>query len=368
MSKRRPTYHGVSSSTLTDRERAILRLVVRNFIDTAGPVGSRKLAKQFSLGLSAATVRNTLSDLEEQGYLRHPHRSAGRMPTELGYRAFVNELMETPELSVQEQKLLNERLDRLMGDADTLFRETSRLLGCMSNLLGVVLSPKISTGVLERLDVVQLSESNIMIVISVRSLLVKTIVYETNMEIRRQDLDRIVSILNERLAGLRLEEIRRDYVARTKDLDHDPTGIVQLILNESAVLFSDAVKGRLTHSGTRGLLAQPEFQSTNKVRQLIDLIEDEGYVVRLFEQAPGSQLDTNHWVSVGIGSEIQDETVSPYSIVTARYNVGQSTGTVGLLGPMRMDYGRAISLVETMASLLDRPAITGSRQQVHTNG
>lgn len=362
MKKKQSKYHRGYSPLLTDRERSILHLVVRNFIDTAGPVGSRKLARKSSLGLSPATVRNTLSDLQELGYLRHPHRSAGRMPTELGYRAFVNELMETPELSTQERQLLKDRLDRLMGDADTLFQETSRLLGRMSNLLGVVLSPKISTGVLERLDVILLSEANVMIVISVKSLLVKTIVYETNMEIRREDLDRIVSILNERLAGLRLEEIRRDYVARTNDLGHDPTGIVQLILNESAVLFSDPVKGRLTHSGTRGLLAQPEFQSTSEMRQIIDLIENEGYVVQLFDQAPGCQLDTDHWVSVGIGSEIQDETVSPYSIISARYSVGQSTGTVGLLGPMRMDYGRAISLVETMASLLDRPAITGSRQ------
>jgi len=367
MSKNKSTYQSKSSPSLTNRERAILRLVVRNFIDTAGPVGSRKLARKSSLGLSPATVRNTLSDLEEQGYLRHPHRSAGRMPTELGYRAFVNELMDTPELSIPERRLLKGRLDRLMGDADTLFRETSRLLGRMSNLLGVVLSPRISTGILERLDVVPLSESNIMIVISVRSRLVKTIIYETNMDIRRGDLDRIVSILNERLAGLRLEEIRQDYAVRTKDLDDDPTGVVQLILNESAVVFGDPSEGRLTHSGTGRLLAQPEFQGMDEMRQLINLIEDEGYIVQLFEQAQESQLDTNNWVSVGIGSEIQDESANPYSIVTARYTVGESSGTVGLLGPIRMDYGRAISLVETMASLLNRPIITGSRQDTRTN-
>lgn len=349
---------------MTGRERTILRLVVRNFIKTAGPVGSRKLAREPSLGLSAATVRNTMSDLEESGYLSHPYRSAGRMPTQRGYRAFVNELMDAPELSKPERQLLKERLSRLIGDADTLFRETSRLLGRMSNLLGVVLSPKISTGVLERLDVVQLSGANIMIVISVRSHLVKTIIYELNMDLRREDLDRIVSILNERLAGLRLEEIRRDYGERTRDLDHDPTGIVQLIFNESAVLFSDPVEGRITYSGTHGLLAQPEFQGTDEVRHLIHLMEDDGSVVQLFEQPPGSQLMPNHWVSVGIGSEIQDETVSTYSIVSARYHVGESTGTVGVLGPMRMDYGRAISLVETMASLLNRSAITGSRQQI----
>jgi len=354
------TYQKTSSPSLTDRESVILRLVVRNFIDTAGTVGSRKLAKKFSLGLSAATVRNTLSDLEELGFLKHLHKSAGRMPTELGYRAFVNELMDTPELSPPEHRLLKARLDQLMGDADTLFRETSRLLGQMSNLLGVVLSPKISSGVLERLEVVQLSQSNIMIVISVRSHLVKTIIYETSLNIQRKDLERIVSILNERLAGLRLEEIRQNYAARTKDIDDDPTGIVELIFNESASVFGDSHEGRLTHSGTVGLLAQPEFQGTNEIRQLIDMIEDEGFVVQLFEQSPGSQLDSNSWVSVGIGSEIQDESVSPYSIVTAKYRVGDNSGTVGLLGPIRMNYGRAISLVESMASILNRPTITGS--------
>lgn len=354
------TYNKELPFQLTERERTILHLVVRNFIDTAGPVGSRKLVKRSSLDLSPATVRNTLCDLEEQGYLKHPYRSAGRMPTERGYRAFVNELMDTPELSAAKRKLLKERMDRLMGDADALFRETSRLLSRMTNLLGVVLSPKISTGVLERLEVVQLSGSNIMIVISVRSRLVKTIIYETTLEIRRTDLDRIVAILNERLAGLRLDVIRRDYASRTRDLDNDPTGIVQLILNESAVLFSDSVEGRLTHAGTSGLLTQPEFQGTTEVRQLIQLIEDEGYVVQLFEQAPKQLRGEGNRVSVSIGSEIEDE--SAYSIVTAQYNVGESVGTVGLLGPMRMDYGRAISLVEGMASLLNRSTITASKQ------
>jgi len=363
-----PTYQKPISPALTDRERAILRLVVHNFITTAGPVGSRKLARKSSLGLSAATVRNTLSDLEELGYLRHLHRSAGRMPTELGYRAFVNELMETPELSAPERCLLKGRLDRLMGDADNLFRGTSRLLSRMSNLLAVVLSPNISTGILDRLDVVPLSESKIMIVISVKSQLVKTIIYETNMDVQRQDLDRIVSILNERLTGLALEEIRQEYAERIRDLDDDPTGIVQLILNETTVVFGDSNEGRLSHSGTGALLSQPEFQGTSEMRQLIDLIEDEGFVVQLFEQAPGRQLDPNRWVSVGIGSEIQDESVSPYSIVTARYNIGESSGTVGLLGPIRMDYGRAISLVETMAYLLNRTTITSLRQQNPPNG
>ena len=355
MGAHRGTYQ--QRSSLGKREQTILRLVVRSFIDTAGPVGSRMLSKRYPLGLSPATVRNTMGDLEEMGYLRHPYTSAGRMPTQLGYRAFVDELMDLPELSAVEKKLLKAKLDRLMGDADELFRESSRLLGKMSNLLGVVLSPKLSTGVLERLDVLPLSSPNVMIVISVRSRLVKTIIYETEFDLKRRDLDRIVSILNERLSGLRLDEIRRTYASRTRDLDDDRTGIVQLILNESAILFSDAVEGRVSHGGTQRLLRQPEFKETEDVRRLIELIEDEGYVVQMIEgQRAGKEEEPGKAV-VSIGSEIDDAITSTYSIVTAQYQLGETIGAVGILGPMRMDYERAIVLVETMATLLNRPAV-----------
>lgn len=350
--KRRP------NSELGEREQMILRFVVRSFIDTAGPVGSRTLARRYPLGLSAASIRNTMGDLEDLGYLRHPYTSAGRMPTQLGYRAFVDELMDMPELPPIEKKLLKAKLDRLMGETDELFRECSRLLSRMSNLLGVVLTPSISTGVLERIDVIPLSSPSVMIVISVRSRLVKTIVYQTEVDLNRRELDRIVSILNERLAGLRLDEIRRTYAARTRDIDNDKTGIIQLILNESAILFSDPVEERLCQGGTQGLLMQPEFKEGEDVRRLIELVEDKGYVVQLFEGQDADIAAELGRAKVSIGREITDAADDTYSIVTARYQVGETVGTVGILGPMRMDYGRAIALVENMALLLDRPALS----------
>jgi len=340
---------------LGPRERMILRFVVRSFIDTAGPVGSRALTRRHATGLSAASVRNTMGDLEDLGYLRHPYTSAGRMPTELGYRVFVDELMDLPELSAVEKRLLKAKLDRLMRDRDELFRESSRILSRMSNLLGVVLSPRISTGILERLDVVPLASTRVMIVISVRSRLVQTIIYETHVDIKRHDLNRIVSILNERLAGLPLDEIVRTYADRTRDLDNDRTGIVQLILNEKATLFDNSVQSRVSRGGSHRILKQPEFKDTELVRSLIQVIEDEGFVVKLFEdhdqdRAPGQ-------AAVSIGSELKASRANPYSIVTARYQLGETVGTVGVLGPMRMDYGRAVVLVENMASLLSQPAV-----------
>ncbi len=342
------------SRPLKAREQMILRLVVRSFIDTAGPVGSRTLTRRHPLGLSPASVRNTMGDLEELGYLRHPYTSAGRMPTELGYRVFVNDLMELPDLPAVEKRLLKAKLDRLMGDADELLRESSRILSRMSSLLGVVLSPRISTGILERLDVVPLASPRVMIVISVRSRLVQTIIYETRVNIKRHDLDRVVALLNERLAGLRLDEIRRSYADRTRDLD-DKTGMVQLILNERATVFSDPIQGRVSHGGTGQLLQQPEFKNTEAVRRFIQMIEDEGFVVQLFEGQ--GQTTKMGQAAVSIGSEINETTASAYSLVTARYRLGATVGTVGVLGPMRMDYERAIALVEHMASLLNRPAI-----------
>jgi heat-inducible transcriptional repressor len=349
---------------LSDRERDILRLVVQSFIETAGPVGSRYLAKRFPIGLSPASIRNTMSDLEDLGYLGHPYTSAGRMPTELGYRAFVDDLMASPELSTAEKQQLQAELDQIMGDTEELLRESSRLLGRMSSLLGVVLSPKLSRGVLERLEVVPLSSTRVMVVISVRSGFVKTIVLEVESRVKRSEMDRVVAILNERLAGLTLDEIRRSYATRTRDIDDDRTGLVRLLQSESDLLFSEPAEGRVRLSGAHHLITQPEFQEVDNVRHLIGLIEDEGYVVHLLEeQAAEAHLDDAGADDLGravatIGSENSDENVEQYSIVTAKYAVGDTVGTLGIIGPMRMDYERVMALIENMAALMSRPAST----------
>ncbi len=341
---------------LSDREQEILRLVVQSFIETAGPVGSRYLAKRYELGLSPASVRNTMSDLEDRGYLGHPYTSAGRMPTELGYRAFVDDLMATPELTPSEKQLLKAELEQVMGDTQELMRESSRLLGRMSNLLGVVLTPRLSKGVLERLDVVQLSSTRVMVIISVRSGLVKTLVLEVEATMKRSELSRVVAILNERLAGLTLEEIRKTYATRTRDLDDDRTGVIRLLSDVSHTVFSEPAEGRVRLSGTQQLITQPEFHEVSHVRHLIGLIENEGYVVHLLEEERPESADEVGRAVVSIGSENSDENVDQYSIVTARYQVGDTVGTLGVIGPMRMDYKRIMALVENMASMMSRPS------------
>lgn len=338
---------------LTQREREILRLVVRSFVETAGPVGSRFLAKTYPLGLSAASIRNTMSDLEEQGFLDHPYTSAGRVPTELGYRTFVDELMETVSLPDAEKELLRAELERLMGDTEELLRESTRLLGRLSNLLGIALSPKLSSGVLDRLEVVPLSSSRVMIVVSVHGGLVKTIVLEMVYDVNRRQLDRIVSLINERLAGLTLQEIRETYESRLWDLRDEETGIVRLVLDESHVVFDDKPDSRrLRYGGQQHILSQPEFQEPDEFRNVVELLEDEQYTVQLLERQLNRKLMKAGQAVVSIGREHSDEKAERFSIVTARYQVGESAGTIGVIGPTRMNYPRVVALVEGMAALL----------------
>jgi heat-inducible transcriptional repressor len=341
-------------ASLSERERKILRLVVKSFIDLAGPVGSRYLARHHPIGLSPASIRNTMSDLEERGFLDHPYTSAGRVPTERGYRTFVDDLMEMQDLSSRERQMLRAEIERILGDTAELYRESSRLLGRFSNLLGVVLSPRMSTGVLDRLEVVQLSSSRVMFVLSVRGGLVKTIILELESETRREELEQIVALLNERLSGLTLEEIRNTYSSRVRDLQEDRSGVVRLVLEKSESLFAEPSESRrLNVAGTQNIVSQPEFREPADLRNLIDLLENEDFVVQLMEDSrPDDQSMGRALVS--IGRENASEKADKYSIVTARYQMGDAIGTIGVIGPTRMDYSRVVSLVESMATLLSR--------------
>jgi len=350
-----PVEHTDNRPSLSDRERNILRLVVEKFVDTAGPVGSRSLAKESAVDLSAASIRNTMADLEDMGYLDHPYTSAGRIPTKLGYRTFVDELMDTPELSEVEREVLKVKLARMVGDTDELLSESTRLLSKLTNLLGIALSPRLSTAVLERLDVVPLSSARTMFVLSLKGGLVKTVVRRFEPDLQRAKIDRIVSLLNERIAGLTLREIRDTYTERLEDLP-DETGLVQLVLDEASLLFSEPDEGRLQFDGTQNILTQPEFQEPDDVRQLIETIEDENRVVQVLENLFEANPDAVGQAVVRIGSEAEEDEMGNYSIVLSPYQLGDTVGSLGVIGPKRMDYGRAVALVENMATVLNRPS------------
>ena len=356
---------GSNGGQLTERERVILRLVVKNFIDTAGPVGSKFLSDRFKLGLSSASIRSTMNDLEAKGFLDHPYTSAGRVPTHLGYRAFVDHLMESAVLSPEVSQLMKTQIVDVVDDSEALFRESSRLLAHLARLLGVVLSPQLTSGVLERLEIVPVSSDRVMFIISVEGGLFRTIVLHVSSGLRREKLERLVELLNERLVGLTLDEIRRTCVPRVYDLKDEETGIVQLILDESSLLFSDSPEGRTVEvGGTRHILAQPEFAEPKRIRQLLELLDDDSSVVRLLEDADATETQAPGRARVFIGkcSTGEDSDDSPgysLSVVTAPYRRSNLRGTIGVIGPVRMNYARVIALVQGVAMLMSWPGIGG---------
>ena len=351
----RPSDPDRPAGPLSEREQDVLRRVVQHFIGTAAPVGSKALSEDVEL--SSASIRATMRDLEAAGYLGHPHTSAGRVPTEQGYRLYVDDLLDVTGLSQREADLLREGVRRRLGDLDAVARDTSRLLGRLSQLLGVVLTPQLSTGILERLEVVPLGSSRVLLVLALRGGVARTVTAELDAE--PAPLDAVVQRLNERLAGLTLAEIRRTGADRVQDLAHDDrTGVVRVVLREGPALFREESPGqRAAIGGAQHLVSQPEFNRPELVRDVVELAESEDVVVHLLERPAVLDPDEPDGAVVLIGREV--ERAGPggpsYSVVTAPYRVGEASGAVAVIGPTRMDYGRAIVLVEHVARLLGSP-------------
>jgi heat-inducible transcriptional repressor len=345
---------------LSEREAVVLRTVVQRYVETAAPVPSKLLAEDGVLELSSASIRQTMSALEAAGYLGHPHTSAGRVPTDLGYRAYVDELMGRSGLAPADRQRLRAELEAVRGDVETMLRETSRLLGQLTHLLGVVLSPSLAAGVLERLEAVPLSSDRVMFVVAVRGGLVKTIVaeLETAGSLQREYLERVVAAMNERLAGLTLEEIRRTARARMGDLrEADRTGVVGLVLHRAQTLFAELPGERQAErGGAARLVAQPEFQEPEEVQRVLALLEDDEVVLHLLDTSEHPFSPGQAVVLIGHEAEGTERPLGGrYSVVKAAYRLGDTVGSLGVIGPKRMDYLTAVALVEGLADLLTDP-------------
>jgi heat-inducible transcriptional repressor len=333
---------------LSEREKSILRSVIYSFIQTATPVGSRYISKRHSLGLSAATVRNVMSDLEEWGYIDHPHTSAGRVPTDKGYRMYVDSLMELERLSGTEQTAIHSQL-QTAADPEELLRETSKLIGTISHQLGVVSTPKFSSGILQKIELVSLSSTRIMVIISIQSGFVKTMMMEINAEIPRTKLEDVARLLNERLAGLTLQQIRLTFPARMQDMTHEETGLIRLFVDSVDKLFDDPSGHEKVHlGGTKSLLSQPEFEDSNKFRGIIELLENEDIIVHVLEKTDLR----GGGIGISIGSENLDQKLNDFSFVTSQYRIGNTSGTVGVIGSKRMNYQKVIPIVDYVAKTI----------------
>jgi heat-inducible transcriptional repressor len=352
---------------LTLRERQILGIIIQSYVVTAAPVGSRTIARNYNLGLSDATIRNVMADLEAMGFIGQPHTSAGRVPTDRGYRYYVDLIMQVSGIDEEEKRLIDRDFalfghERAATSAEVL-GEAARMLGSISRQLSVVLPPRLSNAVFERLDIVLLSSTKIMVVIAIQSLFVKTIVMELAANVSRGQIDEVVDLLNERLSGLTLDEIRGTIARRLSDCQGDPS-LMGSIVGAADTLFDESsILDRLYISGAEYIVDQPEFSQPERVRGLITMIGDKPGMARLVEEVGSAAplSGSGREVAISIGMENGGRGAADLTIVSSPYYAGKMMGKVGILGPKRMDYEHAVRVVNYMADCLSA-ALTENNQ------
>ncbi|MGD2045510.1 MAG: heat-inducible transcriptional repressor HrcA [Gemmatimonadota bacterium] len=339
---------------LTDRERQVLEAVVRTYVDTAEPAGSRTVSRGFDLGVSAATVRNTMSDLEEKGYLFHPHTSAGRVPTDQAYRFYVDRLMEPLAPSSADLASLERELGQTGTSAvERLVLQATRALSLISNELGVALAPSVGDAVLEKLELIQVSTNKVLLVATIRGGVVRTVYVDLPIEVPQETLVTVTLALNERLAGLSLEEIRRTLSERLRDsiADEAAKDLINIFVQSGAELFDlRQLDAAHLHLGPASVLAaQPEFESGQRMKELIDLTEQRD----LLATAVGSRDHAGH-LKITIGTENDVTALTDFTLVTAEYSVAGLKGVIGVIGPTRMPYEKIVTIVDYTSSLVTR--------------
>ncbi|WP_294347242.1 heat-inducible transcriptional repressor HrcA [Prosthecochloris sp.] len=346
------------SHDLSERERQVLSIIIQAYVINAAPVGSRYIAKNYNLGLSDATIRNVMADLEDEGYISQPHTSAGRVPTDKGYRYYVDLIMRVRRIEEEEKKRIDHNFMQLNydpKDSAEVLNAAATVLGSISQQLSVVISPRLSNALFERLDMILLSSSRIMVVLSIQSLFVRTIVMELNLEVSRQQIDTVIELLNQRLSGLTLSEIRNSISRRLADCDKDKA-LLNMIVRSADNLFDDSpILERLYIAGTEYIVNQPEFDQPQKVRDLVCMIEDKSRMAELLSERDEELVPNNTSgldVSISIGRENTASTAEDFTVVTTPYYVGNTIGKLGVLGPKRMDYERVVRLVNYMADRL----------------
>ena len=349
-------------SRLTARDREILKDVILTYILNAEPVSSRSVSKHGKLGLSAASIRNVMADLEEWGYLMQPHTSAGRVPTAAAYHLFIQSMMENRILPVKERRYIQENLKVGSADADELLGTASHLLSELSSQVGIVVTPAMGETVLKAVDFVPIAGRKVLCVVVSSTGFIDNKVIETEEEVPREELVRISNYLTESFAGQTLREIRERLLRMMAEEKAQMNRVLALTLELARSGFSLGESPGVVVDGTSMLLHKPELSDLQRVRRMFEAFADKARLVKIL-----NQCIQGGGVRVLIGEDCELTSELDFSVVATSYVVGdRPLGTLGIAGPSRMDYEKIIPLVhflgETLSQALSE-AFSGSPER-----
>ena len=340
---------------LNERGRAILEAIVDDYIASGEPVGSRAVTKRHNMDISPATVRNVMADLEEMGFLASPHTSAGRVPTEQGYRYYVDSLLQIRDLSDQEKQTIESHCQGRQGTIESLLQETGRALSSLSNYAGIVMVPRFNSTVFRHIEFVRLSGGKALVVFVSQTGLVQNKLIELDEDLSQHELEQMTNYLNQTLSGMSIQDVKEKVASEMQQEKALYDKLMKKALELSGQALADDIEGQVFIEGASSFLELPEFAEVDQMKKLFQAFEQKGRLVELLDK---SQLANG--VQIFIGSANNYNQIEGCSLVTSSYqNVHGTIGTLGVIGPNRMSYSKVIPIVDYTARLVSRLLETG---------
>lgn len=335
---------------LTEREQQVLEAIVRNYILSASPTSSRYISKQSGFDLSAASIRNCMGDLEEKGYITQPHTSAGRIPTDKGYRYYVNCMMRFMELPHETKSLIRSSLTSVdYSDLHLLMEATSKALSRATNQLGIILAPRLKKGVFRHVHIFSVGSGRYLMNVAIESGFAKTMTVELHTEIAQERLESACRILTSKFTGMTLSEICDVELQALADVEEIELGVIRLLVPSLKKLVEQSEDEKIFADGQTNVMLQPEFFNRERISALIEILEEKRLLLHLFDSP---QEEDKSGIIISIGGENQGEQLQSFSVIKTVYQVGSMTGSLGVIGPKRMPYPYLVSTVTYTARLL----------------
>lgn len=333
---------------LDDRKLKVLYAIINSYIDTAEPIGSRTISKNFDLGVSSATIRNEMSDLEEQGFLNKPYSSSGRIPSEKAYRLYVDTIMKSQKSFKKQPDDLDMKkfLTKENSDIEEVMQNAAKILSVFTNYTSIVASPKFQNSIIKQIQLVSLEGLGVLIVIVLNNGIIKNPMYKWNEKIDSNDLNTISNIINEELKGINLEELFSklengySYKEDNKEANRYKN-IINMIYPIISNSIEELISIELYFEGLTNIFNFPEYKDIEKAKSLMSFIENKDLILNML-----ANTSTSEDVDIIIGNENIYSPIKDISIITTTYKTGDKIfGRVGLIGPMRMDY---VNLINTL--------------------
>ena len=334
---------------LDERKTVILQAIIKNYLETGEPVGSRTISKYTDLNLSSATIRNEMADLEELGYIVQPHTSAGRIPSDKGYRFYVDAMMQKHEKEVEQLKdVLLEKEEKL----DHMLKQAAKLMAVNTNYATMITAPRSSKNTLKFLQLSRIDDTHILAVIVIEGNVIKNTVIEVDESLSDDTMLKLNILLNTHLAGLSIEEINLGLITSLKQQAGVYGPIIEEVIDSVAETIKEEEDLEIYTSGTNNIFKYPELSDNQKASDLINAFEEKQLLTQLIDE--GDARENKNEIKVYIGEESPIQTMKDCSIVTANYEFGDGMrGMIGIIGPKRMDYDKVVGTIKTIKSQLD---------------